>query len=215
MRYGGKVNGGAGVDPVHVGTLLPQMPPRKLFQVSDWSNGSVASELPLGLTQNHNAAVVAPPSGMVLFNQTGSLVENGTTGVNPDARLGANQADPNKYAPTATTTDDKPPSDLRQHPWYRLEWLQKLTNLSTVRTHQYAVWVTVGYFEVTQEGNPQLAATNPAAAYDLLGPELVDATGKTTRNQAFFVLDRTKATGYNPSDPGDFREVVVYRRRIK
>ena len=27
--------------------------------------------------------------------------------------------------------------------------LQKVMNLTTVRTHQYAVWMTVGFFEVT------------------------------------------------------------------
>jgi hypothetical protein len=93
--------------------------------------------------------------------------------------------------------------------------LQKLMNLSTVRTHQYAVWVTVGLFEVTKPGNPQLAATNPSLAVDQLGPEVGKAQGNNKRYRSFFVIDRARATGFNPREPGDFRELVIYRRRIE
>src|SRR5262249_25008570 len=44
--------------------------------------------------------------------------------------------------------------DRCQHPYFRTEWLQKVTNLTTVRTHQFAVWVTVGFFEVVRRGRP-------------------------------------------------------------
>ena len=39
--------------------------------------------------------------------------------------------------------------------------------------------------------------------------------GKNVRYRSFFVLDRTKATGFNPYYPGDFRDCVTYRRRIE
>ena len=31
--------------------------------------------------------------------------------------------------------------------------MQRVMNLTTVRTHQYAVWITVGFFEVLKQGD--------------------------------------------------------------
>ena len=43
---------------------------------------------------------------------------------------------------------NSPYFDSREHPSWRIEMLQRVMNLTTVRTHQYAVWITVGMFEV-------------------------------------------------------------------
>ena len=87
--------------------------------------------------------------------------------------------------------------------------LQKVMNLTTVRTHQFAVWITIGFFEVLKPGSPSLGQP------DVLGGEIGLAGGRNTRYRSFFLLDRTRATGFDPSEPGDFRDVVVYRRRIE
>jgi len=100
-------------------------------------------------------------------------------------------------------------NDLRQHPVYRTEWIQKLSNLTTVRTHQFATWITVGFFEVVRTGTPELGIP------DVLGQELGSSAGKKIRFRSFFVIDRTKATGFNPYYPGNFRDCVTYRRRIE
>ncbi|WP_435005335.1 hypothetical protein P12x_003232 [Tundrisphaera lichenicola] len=97
----------------------------------------------------------------------------------------------------------------RQHPYYRTELLQKVMNLSTVRTHQFAVWITVGFFEVTKVGTPELGIA------DQLGGELGLAAGRNVRYRSFFTIDRTRATGFNPYYPGNFRDCVTYRRRIE
>ena len=104
--------------------------------------------------------------------------------------------------PPATT-------DRRQHPLYRTEWLQKISNLTTVRTHQFATWITVGFFEVVKVGTPELDIP------DTLGQEIGLAKGDSVRYRSFFVIDRTKATGFNPYNPGNFRNCVTYRRRIE
>ena len=118
-------------------------------------------------------------------------------------------ADPTATPPTTAVNDN------RDHPYFRSEWLQRVANLTTPRTHQYAVWITVGFFEVTQQGDPSLALTNPLLAYDILGLELGVIDGKNTRYRGFFLLDRTRAVGFNPANPGDFRDVVVYRQMIE
>ena len=31
--------------------------------------------------------------------------------------------------------------------------MQRIMNQTTVRTHQYAVWITVGFFEIIKQGD--------------------------------------------------------------
>ncbi len=92
-------------------------------------------------------------------------------------------------------------NDNRQHPYWRSEQLQRIMNLTTVRTHQYAVWITIGFFEVTKQGDLGMAAYNPVAAYDIIGPELGAANGKNTRYRSFYLVDRLQLTGFNPASP--------------
>ena len=42
---------------------------------------------------------------------------------------------------------------MREHPYWRSEQMQRLMNLTTPRTHQFAVWLTIGFFEVTRQGD--------------------------------------------------------------
>ena len=107
------------------------------------------------------------------------------------------------------------PIDNRQHPYWRSELLQKAMNLTTVRTHQYAVWITIGFFEVTRQGDLLMAGTAPTLAYDVLGPEIGASSGQTTRYRSFFVVDRLQLTGYDPNVIGSFRPAVVYRQTIE
>ena len=89
-------------------------------------------------------------------------------------------------------------------------------NQTTVRTHQYAVWITVGFFEVTKQGDlGMLSSTNPQLAFDIMGSEVGSVTGNTTRYRGFFVIDRTKLTGFTPNNTGSFRAAVAYRKLIQ
>jgi hypothetical protein len=106
--------------------------------------------------------------------------------------------------------------DYSQHPYWRSEMMQKVMNLTTVRTHQYAVWITIGFFEVKREGDPGMIQQGiPLLAYDLLGPEIGAASGQTTRYRGFFLVDRTKLYGFDDTTPGSFTPAVVYRQMIE
>ena len=105
--------------------------------------------------------------------------------------------------------------DYRQHPYWRSEQIQRVMNLTTPRTHQFAVWITIGFFEVKRQGDLGMLAYNPPLAFDILGPEIGATNGKNTRFRGFFLVDRLQLTGFNPSAPGGFREAVVYRQRIQ
>jgi hypothetical protein len=203
-------------------SFLPQIPPRRLFQIPDyfgpgnsaWTppyvdnlTTSNASLTPLGMTLTHPGLSDPRANLVATADYTASPPD-----LTKEGRLGSA---PVVWPPADDATD--PLLDLRQQPQFRIEWLSKLMNLTTVRTHQYAVWVTVGYFEVLNPGNPQLAGdiNRFQGAVDELGPEIGAAQGRNVRHRAFFIIDRTRATGFNSQKPGDFRELIIHRRRIQ
>ena len=215
------------VSPAPFPPTIPPTPTRRLFEIPDVT-GSVYPSSNAGLDGQTDSAL---PGGIYQVNQptrprelsTGTPAVSSTVYANPisppslvpvtRAILAADNYTPqaenaaNNYlgaGPTGTST-----TDLRQHPVYRTEWLQKISNLTTVRTHQFATWITVGFFEVVKTGTPELGIP------DVLGQELASGAGAKTRYRSFFVLDRTKATGFNPYYPGNFRDCVAYRRRIE
>ena len=210
------------------------LPTRRLFQVPDAANPlttptaslSTASENPPYL-QAGAFAPNPPPQPVVVFSNHMNLL-------NTSANLWAPRVGPPPVPPDfplylggANTLASVPPKgDTRQHPAFRVETLEKMMNLTTTRTHQFAVWFTVGFFEVIQPGNPagvfqpltQPTALNPNPidpALDQLGQEIGLSTGRNIRYRSFFLVDRTRATGLNSHNPTDFRECVTYRRRIE
>jgi hypothetical protein len=106
-------------------------------------------------------------------------------------------------------------TDDRQHPYWRSEMLQKAMNLTTVRTHQYAVWITIGFFQVKRQGDLMMFGTNPQFAFDIMGPEIGAANGKGTRYRGFYLVDRLQLFGFNPAASASFRNAVVYSNRIQ
>jgi hypothetical protein len=196
---------------------VPQttIPPRMLFQVPDYDLHSGAAANRPNFTDSPASESGTPPGGSAftgdhlnLSNQFADLFQN----VAP-YQLGS------ALGPAANDLSAKV-FDRRQQPYYRTELMQKIMNLATVRTHQFACWVTVGLFEVVEEGNAQLLQTatgqlNPFAVVDQLGPELGAAEGRSTRYKLFCIIDRSKADGYNPAAPEDFNQYVVYSNRIE
>ena len=189
----------SGTTPQLPPMLPPPNPVRRLFEIPDNNSGF-----------GNNAGL----TGDVFVNQlAGPYVQTLMSGMVADLTL----ASAGLPAPANPALGAGGGNDARQHPYFRSEWLQRIANLSTVRTHQYAVWITVGFFEVTRQGDPLMAnnPTNFGLAYDQLGQELGILSGRNVRYRSFFVVDRTKATGYNPALPGDFRSAVIYRQTIE
>ena len=82
-----------------------------------------------------------------------------------------------------------------RNPFFRYQALQRLGNLVTTRSNVYAVWITVGYFEVEPAPNvPNRSVIYPDGF--ALGAELGTDTGEIKRHRAFFIYDRSIPVGF-------------------
>jgi hypothetical protein len=192
----------------------PAIPLRRLFQPPDTKSASNASERGDAyinklrpVTAQVAAGALPPLLGTLVTRSVVNLFWAGLPSGVPNPYLGPNTVRASGATPLQV--------DQRQHPYFRSEMLQKAMNLTTVRTHQYAVWITIGFFEVTREGDISMANQLPLLAYDILGPELTSANGQKSRMRGFFLVDRLKLYGFDFKSPGDFRSAILYRQTIE
>jgi hypothetical protein len=207
---------------------IPPIPPRRLFAPPDSAATSNAGTKGDNNVNNTTSFLTGIPNISMLANNYladpyAELITQNTANSYNGNWSNFTPQPPNTtvYNPSILTNGSNPVfganytqqnfvlTNRRQVPYYRTELLQKELNQTTVRTHQFAVWITVGFFEVVHVGTPELGLP------DILGAELNAAAGNKTRYRSFFVIDRTKAAGFNPYYPGEFRNCVTYRRRIE
>lgn len=118
-------------------------------------------------------------------------------------------------------------NNVDENPFFRTESLQRLSNLVTTRSNVYAVWVTVGYFEVELEKNPNVGPTptlvDPSATLYhqlypegyMLGQELGADTGDVKRHRAFYIIDRSIPVGFIPGKDLNTEKAILLRRYIE
>ena len=111
--------------------------------------------------------------------------------------------------------------NTERNPYFRYQGLQRLSNLVTTRSNVYAVWITVGYFEV----EPATTTTHPgwsqaeilAACPDgyTLGQELGVDTGEIERHRAFYMFDRSIPVGFQRGKDLNVDKAILIERFIE
>lgn len=92
-------------------------------------------------------------------------------------------------------------NNAARHPYFRHQTLHRLSNTLTTRSNVYAMWVTIGYFEVDSSG--------------ALGQELHADTGEIKRHRAFYMIDRTIPVGFEPGENHNVDRAILVRRYIE
>jgi hypothetical protein len=80
-----------------------------------------------------------------------------------------------------------------------------------MQSNCYAVWVTVGYFEVEERPGGADAA-HPDGF--MLGQELDTDFGKAQRHRGFFLIDRSIPVGFIPGLKLNTDNCVLLRRQV-
>lgn len=109
-------------------------------------------------------------------------------------------------------------NNARRNPYFRYAGMQRLSNLLTTRSNVYAVWITVGYFEVepAPQGTmtPQQYQQRYPDGYRLVS-ESGSETGEVERHRAFYIIDRSIPVAFEPGENHNVDQAVRLRRFIE
>jgi hypothetical protein len=154
----------------------------------------------------------------------GALVPSSGGGANWDrleveTTLLRSNSIPYSASPTKTLFEyesDQPYNNTDRNPYFRYQGIDRLGNLITTRSNVYAVWITVGYFEVEPSPDAHTAAglaTHPDGFR--LGKELGSDAGTVKRHRAFYVIDRSQPVAFEPGENHNVDRAVMLRRYIE
>lgn len=108
-----------------------------------------------------------------------------------------------------------------ENPAFRYELLQKLGNVATNRSNVYAVWITIGRFEVERaprEQYPWYSNSEFQQAFPdgyRLGKELGVDDGTVERHRAFYMFDRSLPMGFVRGEKLNTDNGILVRRIIE
>ncbi|MEN6406974.1 MAG: hypothetical protein ABFC77_10945, partial [Thermoguttaceae bacterium] len=112
-------------------------------------------------------------------------------------------------------------NNTHRNPYLHYQNLMRLGNLVTTRSNVYAVWITVGYFEVkiwdpNNPSSPQNMTVDAAHADGYqLGRELGSDTGEVERHRAFYIIDRTLPVGFQRGQNLNADKAILVNRYIE
>lgn len=123
--------------------------------------------------------------------------------------------------------------DINRNPYFRYQRLMRLGNLVTTRSNVYAIWVTIGYFEVqpvseVMQPDPNVGGNflingvslSPAEIAEIypdgymLGQELGSDNGDIKRHRGFFIFDRTIPVGFRRGYDFNVDQALLIKRII-
>ncbi len=99
-------------------------------------------------------------------------------------------------------SSSRPSDDSTRNAAFRYQAYQRMQNLTTNQSNVYAIWLTVGYFEVSPETGE-------------LGQEMGLDTGDVKRHRGFYVIDRSVPVAFEPGKNHNVDKTVVLRRIIE
>ncbi len=106
----------------------------------------------------------------------------------------------------------EPSQNQDRNSYFRYHGLARLSNLVSNNSNVFAVWVTLGFFEV--EPNP-LGVDLAHPDGFRLGPELGTDSGQVKRHRAFYIIDRSVPVAFEPGQNHNVDKTILLRRYIE
>lgn len=135
--------------------------------------------------------------------------------------------------PLFSGASTEPSLNTERNPQLRYEGMTRMANLATGRSGVFAVWITVGFFEVKPASDDDAIRTRyfdddgeflPGQedfffrVYQdgyMLGKEIGIETGENRRHRGFYLIDRTRPVAFKPGDDLNVDNAILLRRRIE
>ncbi len=92
--------------------------------------------------------------------------------------------------------------------YFKYDMRQRLGNLVTTRSSVFAIWITVGYFEMDADGSLKTKA-------DQTGYEIGSESGQIQRHRGFFIVDRSIPVAFEPGKNHNVDRAVLVRSIIE
>jgi hypothetical protein len=102
--------------------------------------------------------------------------------------------------------------NTERNPFFRYRGMQRLANMLTNQSNVFAVWITVGYFEV--EPNPGGVDAAHPEGYRLSREVGID-TGQIKRHRGFYLIDRSIPVAFEPGENHNVDQAILIRRFIE
>jgi hypothetical protein len=209
--------GGNGPDMLALNSNFPT------FFVNPYRDANAADLVPLSQGPVTGPTNMVRDAGVEATLLRSTSATPGTVDVNP--LFAAATADA-----AGATTFNYAERDAIRNPFFRYAPMIRLDNLTTTRSNVYAVWITVGYFDIEQ-APPK--ATFAASNGNLADPQLTQlynrvypdgyAFGKeagldeaaTSRLRGFYIIDRSRPAAFDPGRNNNVENVIRLRRKIE
>jgi hypothetical protein len=109
-------------------------------------------------------------------------------------------------------------NDPNRNAYFEYQAYQKIGNVFSTQSNVYAVWITVGYFEVEENrpaaGGPIQIDIGHPDGYRL-GQEVGADSGNTVRHRSFAIIDRSVPAAYEPGKRHNTDKMILLRRFIE
>mgnify|MGYP005838064671 CR=1 FL=1 len=121
------------------------------------------------------------------------------------------RADPDEATrPLFERRSTNPAENANRNPFFRYQGLGKIASCATTRSNVFAVWITVGYFEVY----PRAKDAGHPDGWEIRG-ELGSDTGEIQRHRAFYLIDRSLPAGFFRGEDLNIENLILIRRFIE
>jgi hypothetical protein len=118
------------------------------------------------------------------------------------------------FAPIPAGPNQPVHANAARNPFFRYQGLTRLGNLVSTNSNVFAVWITVGFFELElNQGTGVVDRAHPDGY--ALGRELGSDQAQVKRHRSFYIIDRSIPVAFEPGENHNVDRAILVRRFIE